>query len=271
MPYGISPSSTRTASKHGRMSSKMAVRNLPHVQNPLSYFLDRSGKCAKYRDRFRAATIAWYFFLFSLKRLSGSINASGCTYFESVAPGDGRSRACGYKARALVRHVRDGHFQARRRVRRCTGPLHSCVCGPRDAAPHRDPECRPDQARSVTAGAPAAIAVVGAKRQPPCASNNVLNDRPPLRAAPPADRPARDGNPAGFPLQDQTDAPSQCPGVVRPCPRHVRRGEANHRCMVHRSRVQALGLRRILLKRRAEWGMIANGRLRSDRRRGHAS
>src|SRR4051794_19149626 len=60
---------------------------------------------------------------------------------------------------------------------------------------------------------PAAIAVVGAKRQPPCASNNVLNDRP-----------ARDGNPAGFPLQDQTDAPSQCPGVVRPCPRHVRRG-----------------------------------------------
>src|SRR3954447_26578343 len=58
-------------------------------------------------DRFRAATIAWYFFLFSLKRLSGSINASGCTYFESVAPGDGRSRACGYKARALVRHVRD--------------------------------------------------------------------------------------------------------------------------------------------------------------------
>ena len=48
-------------------------------------------------------------------------------------------------------------------------------------------------------------------------------------------------------------------------------GKANHRCMVHRSRVQALGLRRILLKRRAEWGMIANGRLRSDRRWGHAS
>jgi hypothetical protein len=48
-------------------------------------------------------------------------------------------------------------------------------------------------------------------------------------------------------------------------------GKANHRGMVHRSRVQALGLRRILLKRRAEWGIIANGRLRSDRRRGHAS
>src|SRR3954465_4555646 len=32
-------------------------------------------------------------------------------------------------------------------------------------------------------------------------------------------------------------------------------------------RIQALGLRRILLKRRAEWGIIANGRLRYDRRR----